>query len=169
MQRIIINEDFPDENLLAIFREPLFADIVNYFVTNQTLSYWSKNDIYRFWSEVLYFLWEESYLFKYYSDQIIRRCIPDEEVKSVLSFCHEFACGGHFGHRKIAKKVLQSRFYWPALFKDVFDFCKTCPRYQMIGRILKHSMMPLNPILKVKLFDVWEIDFMGPFPNSFGY
>ena len=25
-----INEDFPDENLLAIFREPWFADIVNY-------------------------------------------------------------------------------------------------------------------------------------------
>ena len=29
-------------------------------------------------------------------------------------------------------------------------------------------MMPLNPILIVDLFDVWGIDFMGPFPNSFG-
>ena len=29
-------------------------------------------------------------------------------------------------------------------------------------------MMPLNPILKIKLFDVWVIDFIGPFPNSFG-
>ena len=29
-------------------------------------------------------------------------------------------------------------------------------------------MMPLNPILEVKNFDVWAIDFMGPFPNSFG-
>ena len=28
--------------------------------------------------------------------------------------------------------------------------------------------MPLNPILKIELFDVWGIDFMGPFPNSFG-
>lgn len=28
--------------------------------------------------------------------------------------------------------------------------------------------MPLNPILVVELFDVWAIDFMGPFPNSFG-
>ena len=28
-------------------------------------------------------------------------------------------------------------------------------------------MMPLNPILKLELFDVWGIDFMGPFPNSF--
>ena len=28
--------------------------------------------------------------------------------------------------------------------------------------------MPLNPILVVDLFDVWAIDFMGPFPSSFG-
>ena len=41
-----INEDFPGENLLVIFREPWFTDIVNYLVTNQTPSHWSKNDIY---------------------------------------------------------------------------------------------------------------------------
>ena len=29
--------------------------------------------------------------------------------------------------------------------------------------------MPLNSILVVDLFDVWGIDFMGPFPSSFGY
>ena len=29
-------------------------------------------------------------------------------------------------------------------------------------------MMPLNLILKVENFDVWVIDFMGSFPNSFG-
>jgi hypothetical protein len=30
-------------------------------------------------------------------------------------------------------------------------------------------MMPLNPILIVEIFDVWGIDFIGPFPNSFDY
>ena len=29
-------------------------------------------------------------------------------------------------------------------------------------------MMLLNPILEIELFDAWGIDFMGPFPNSFG-
>jgi len=28
--------------------------------------------------------------------------------------------------------------------------------------------MALNPILEVEIFDIWGIDFMGPFPNSFG-
>ena len=30
-------------------------------------------------------------------------------------------------------------------------------------------MMPLNPILVVEIFDVWGIDFMGPFPPFFGH
>jgi hypothetical protein len=30
-------------------------------------------------------------------------------------------------------------------------------------------MMPLNPILIVEIFDVLGIDFMGPFPNSYGH
>ena len=29
-------------------------------------------------------------------------------------------------------------------------------------------MMPLNSVLEVEIFDVWGIDFMGPFSNSFG-
>jgi len=37
-----INNDFPDEQLLATFREPWFADIVNYLVTNQNSSHWLK-------------------------------------------------------------------------------------------------------------------------------
>ena len=32
----------------------------------------------------------------------------------------------------------------------------------------KKNQMPMNPILIVELFDVWGIDFMGPFPMSFG-
>jgi len=28
--------------------------------------------------------------------------------------------------------------------------------------------MPLKNILEVEIFDVWVIDFMGPFPSSMG-
>lgn len=29
--------------------------------------------------------------------------------------------------------------------------------------------MPLNPILAIEIYDGWGIDFIGPFPHSFGY
>ena len=163
-----INESFPDEQLLSISVDPWYADIVNYLVTKETPSFWSKQDKSKFLSQVKYFYWDDPYLFKYCSDQIIRRCIPNCEIKSVLSFCHDQACGGHFGPKKTAEKVLQCGFYWPTLFKDSFDFCKTCDRCQMLGKISRRNMMPLNPILTIEIFDVWGIDFMGPFPNSFG-
>ena len=38
----------------------------------------------------------------------------------------------------------------------------------MVERISKQDMMHLSSILEIELFDVWGIDFMGPFPNSFG-
>ena len=34
--------------------------------------------------------------------------------------------------------------------------------------ISKRHEMPLQGILVVQLFDVWGIDFIGPFPFSFG-
>ena len=47
--------------------------------------------------------------------------------------------------------------------------CRECDKCQRLGKISRHHMMPLNPILVVDLFDVWGIDFMGPFPSSLGY
>ena len=45
--------------------------------------------------------------------------------------------------------------------------CQGCDRCQRLGKLSLRHMMPLNPILVVKLFDIWGIDFMGPFPMSF--
>ncbi|XP_071714888.1 uncharacterized protein [Rutidosis leptorrhynchoides] len=38
-----------------------------------------------------------------------------------------------------------------------------------MGGIYKRNEMPMNPILVCEIFDVWVIDFMGPFPPSFGF
>lgn len=37
-----------------------------------------------------------------------------------------------------------------------------------MGNLSARNQMPLTPILVVELFDVWGIDFKGPFLNSFG-
>ncbi|KAL4384167.1 hypothetical protein GQ457_15G018280 [Hibiscus cannabinus] len=67
-----------------------------------------------------------------------------------------------------AAKVLQSGFYWPTLFKDAHNYYKACDRCQRTGNISRRNEMPLQYILEVELFDVWGIDFMGPFPSSHG-
>ncbi|KAL5812864.1 hypothetical protein ACOSQ3_027814 [Xanthoceras sorbifolium] len=102
-------------------------------------------------------------------DQIFQRCIPDNEVNSLIKFCHSEACRGHFSSRKTATKIFQCGFYWPALFKDTRVFCKTYENCQKLGSISKHNVMPLNPIIVIEIFYCRGIDFMGPFPPSFGF
>ncbi|RVW33951.1 Retrovirus-related Pol polyprotein from transposon 17.6, partial [Vitis vinifera] len=96
---------------------------------------------------------------------------PEESLIAIgnSSHCHDSACGGHFASQKTAMKVIQSGFWWPSLFKDAHSMCKACDRCQRLGKLTRRNMMPLNPILIVDIFDVWGIDFMGPFPMSFGH
>ena len=131
--------------------------------------HWNRNERDRFFAQVKHYFWEEPKLFRLCLDQMIQRCVPEEEYDSILSFCHSLACGGHFSSRKTVAKVLQSGFWWPTLHRDAHEFCRRCLRCQQTGRITKRDMMPLLPILIVEIFDVWGIDFMGPFSPSFGY
>jgi len=120
-----IDDYFPDESLFSISTMPWFANIVNFLVSGQLPAHWSTKDKRKFLNEVKNFYWDDPYLFKYYPDQIFRRCIPDNEVSSVIKFCHSEACGGHISSRKTTAKILQSGFYWPTMLKDSHAFCKT--------------------------------------------
>ncbi|KAH9697752.1 hypothetical protein KPL71_023740 [Citrus sinensis] len=109
----------------------------------------------------------------------ITETFPDEQLLAIQQAqmlqhsgphesCHVATYGGHFGGHKIAAKVLQSGYYWPTIFKDAYEFVKCCDMCQRTGNITKRHEMPLTNILEVEVFDVWGIDFMGPFPPSFG-
>ena len=122
-----ICDKFSDEQLFSISFSnlPWFAHILNYLATEQIFAHWSKKEQNHFFSQIKYYFWEDLELFKYCSDQMIRRCVPENEFQSILTFCHSLACGGHFSRKKIVAKVLQSRFYWPTLFKDAHKFSHT--------------------------------------------
>ncbi|XP_015940419.1 uncharacterized protein LOC107465946 [Arachis duranensis] len=54
-----------------------------------------------------------------------------------------------------------------ANFKDAKELVKSCNECQRSGNLPKGNAMPQNFILELELFDVWGIDFMGPFPTSY--
>ncbi|CAN6720984.1 unnamed protein product [Malus baccata var. baccata] len=165
-----ISETFPDEQLLSIkVSVPWYADLVNYLVTKQVPSTLNKFQCDKLKKDARFYVWDYPYLWKYCSDQVIRRCVHESDFHSILSFCHTYACGGHFGTQKTAFKVLESGFYWPTLFKDARTFCLTCDHCQRIGNTGPKDQMPQVPIFVVEIFYVWGIDFMGHFPSSFGF
>ena len=99
---------------------------------------------------------------------IIRRCVPETEQCRIMEKCHASPYGGHFAGDKIARKILQSGLYWPTLFKDYFEWVKHCDACQRMGNLSRRNKMPLQGIPVVQIFNVCGIDFMGPFPSSFG-
>lgn len=53
------------------------------------------------------------------------------------------------------------------MFKDAQDFIMKCDSCQREENISSRNEMPQNLILEVEIFDVWRIDFMGPFLSSY--
>nr|GEY15747.1 reverse transcriptase domain-containing protein [Tanacetum cinerariifolium] len=90
------------------------------------------------------------------------------EAIDILKACHYGPTGGHHGPNYTAKKVFNSGFYWPTIYRDVQDLVKTCNVCQRQGKISQRDEMPQNSIQVCEIFYVWGIDFMGPFPSSRG-
>ncbi|GKC10505.1 reverse transcriptase domain-containing protein, partial [Tanacetum coccineum] len=66
------------------------------------------------------------------------------------------------------KKVFDSGFYWPTIYRDAHDLVRRCDAFQRQGKISQRDEMPQNAIQVCEIFDMWGIDFMGPFPSSRG-
>ena len=160
-----LKENFPDEQLFKVsFQIPWYADIVNYLacgVVPHEFSYQQKRKLR---TDSRYYIWDDPLLFKRGADMIIRKCVPESEQGKILNDCHASPYGGHFSGERTAHKILQSGFYWPTFLRDCAEWVKLCDRCQNIENISRRNEMPLKGIMVVQIFDVWGIDFMGPFP-----
>ena len=168
-EKVILTENFPDEQLFKVsFQLPWYADIVNYLACGVVPSVFSHQQKRKLRTDSRYYIWDDPLLFKRGADMIIRRCVPENEQDKILNECHASPYGGHFSGERTDHKILQSGFYWPTIFRDCAEWVKLCDRCQKIGNISSRNEMPLRGIMVVQIFDVWGIDFMGPFPPSFG-
>ncbi|GJV08279.1 reverse transcriptase domain-containing protein [Tanacetum coccineum] len=144
-----ITETFPLETLgMVTFcgdsSTPWFADIANYHAGNFIVKGMSSQQMKKFFKDVKHYFWDDPYLF---------RINPP---------------GGHHGANYTAKKVFDFVFYWPTIYRDAHDFVTQCDACQRQGKISQRDEMPQNVIQVCEIFDVWGIDFMGPFPSSRG-
>nr|GFB09965.1 reverse transcriptase domain-containing protein [Tanacetum cinerariifolium] len=163
-----INETLPRESLNKVAHQdlstPWFADLANYHTGNFIIK-------------------------------------AGKEAIDILNACHSGPTGGHYRANNTAKKVFDSGFYWPTIYKDAFELVKRCDschrqaRKEAIdilnachsgptgghyganytakkvltqGIVSQKDEMPRNFNQICEIFDVWGIDFMGPFPSSKG-
>lgn len=65
-----------------------------------------------------------NWLYRRGLDGVLRRCVMEDEVPSILSACHDSACGGHFSGQLTGQKILRAGYYWPTLFKDAHTYVR---------------------------------------------
>nr|GEU97698.1 reverse transcriptase domain-containing protein [Tanacetum cinerariifolium] len=115
-------------------------DFANYHARNFIVKGMSSLQKNKFFKDVKHYFWDDPFLFKICADQVIRRCVYGQEAIDILKACRNGPTGGHHGSNYTAKK----------------------------GKISQRDEMPLNFIQVCEIFDVWGIDFMGPFLSSRG-
>ena len=96
--------------------------------------------------------------------EIEQLILPEKCRRTVLKLAHRIPIAGHLGSEKTRQRLLR-RFYWPGIFKDVEEFCRSCPTCQKTSqhRVSKAPSIPL-PIIS-EPFSRIAMDIVGPLPR----
>ncbi|GJW45500.1 reverse transcriptase domain-containing protein [Tanacetum coccineum] len=145
-----INETFPLKTLNMVTfcgdsSASWFADFANYHAGNFIVKRMSSQQKNKFFKDVKHYFLDNPYLFKICADQMIRRCVAGQEAVDILIACHSGPTEGHYGANYTAKKVFDSGFYWPTIYKDAHDLvtqCDTCQRQRKFRNVMKYFKIP---------------------------
>nr|GEY13969.1 reverse transcriptase domain-containing protein [Tanacetum cinerariifolium] len=139
-----INENFPLETLSVVTfhgdsSAPWFADSVNYHAGNFIVKGMTSQQKSKFFKDVKHYFWDDPFLFKICADQVIWRCMYGKEAPDILVACHNGTTRGHHGANLTAKKIFDSGFFWPTIYKDAHEFVKNsyktpigCTPYKLV-------------------------------------
>ncbi|GJS83598.1 phospholipase-like protein [Tanacetum coccineum] len=137
----IMNIFFITPCVISSGRTPWFADYANFHAGNFIIKGMTTQQKKKFFKDVKHYFWDDPYLFRICADQIIRRCVHGQEANDILKAFMKVPT--------VAIKVPISPL-------------------EKQGKISQRDEMPQNAIQVCEIFDVWGIDFMGPFPSSHG-
>ena len=91
--------------------------------------------------------------------------LPSSYRATVLRFTHQIPLAGYLGKNKTAERIRQ-RLYWPTLFHDVDDFCRSCEVCQRCSpKRGPHTLMVPLPVIE-EPFQRIAMDIVGPLPRS---
>nr|GEV52694.1 reverse transcriptase domain-containing protein [Tanacetum cinerariifolium] len=144
-----INESFPLETLNMVSSHgnsstPWFFDFAHYHAGNFVVKGMSSQQKSKFFKDVKHYFWDDPFLFKICADQVIRRCVHGQEAIDILKACHYGPTGGHHGLNYTSKKVFDSGFYWPTIYRDAQDLVKNYDVCQRQGKISQRDEIKIS-------------------------
>lgn len=158
-----VNKDFPDAHLFQIEVLPSWYKKIGQYLSTSTFpKEMPPGERRKQALKSKTFQLINGLLYKMGPDQILRRCVMEEEIPSVLKEAHDWLASRHIGPDATTKKVLLASLWWPTLHTDAREWVVGCDTCQRAGKPLKQDFMPLFPSQPQELFERWGLDFVGP-------
>ena len=89
-------------------------------------------------------------------------CVTENEYLGVLEHTHSGIPRGHFSTSVMAKTIMRAGLWWPTLMQDPEVFVKKCDKCQRYKALIQKDAIPLRPMMGVRAFAKWGIDFIRP-------
>jgi hypothetical protein len=74
---------------------------------------------------------------------------------------HEGPLARHFTTEITKTNILDVGYWWPTMYKDLHDYCRSCDACQKTRRLATQSLVKLVTSLPEEPFMKWGLDFMG--------
>ncbi|XP_071490086.1 uncharacterized protein [Diadema antillarum] len=92
--------------------------------------------------------------------------VPKQYRGKLLHIAHDNLTAGHLGVGKTQQRLMQN-FYWPGIFRDVAEFCKTCGPCQKCASQYRGGKAKLVSVPVIgRPFRKVAMDIVGPLPRS---
>ncbi|CAM6093902.1 unnamed protein product [Calypogeia fissa] len=159
-----IDDGFPDEKLyhIRVVDETCYKDIIHYLDSVELPRGIGSEAATMFLRKVASYMLVKGILHKQGIDGRLRRCLEEKEIKVVIRAMHKEEAGGHYAATTTTRKILDARYWWPTLHKDVNLFVRGCDPCQRVGKPMRSHNHPPTTILPLAPFEKWGIDFIGP-------
>lgn len=95
-----------------------YSGIVEFLTTQQLAEDWTNETSRKLRINSRYYAVIGHKLFRRGADGLLRRCVSEVKVPSILTACHDSACGGRFSGQLIGQKILRADYFLATLFKE---------------------------------------------------
>nr|XP_033516131.1 uncharacterized protein LOC117280524 [Nicotiana tomentosiformis] len=142
--------------------QPWYHDIKRFLKANEYTEHASgdqKRTIRRLASS---FFFSGEILYKRTPDLNLLRCIDFQEAERIMNKVHSGVSGPHMNGYVLAKKILQTCYYWMTMKKDCFSFVRKCHQCQINGDMIYAPPLDLHPMSAPWPFIAWGMGVIGP-------
>jgi hypothetical protein len=94
-------------------------------------------------------------------DDVLLKCLGDEQAKEATREVHDRICGVHQSAHKMKWLLRRAGFYWSTMLDDYIKYQKGCEACQQFKNIQLAPTGVMNSIVKSWLFRGWRLDFIG--------